>query len=169
MSVSMYRISVPVFVRGLKALSGVLKKGEEHAKEQGLPPSELIEARLAPDMFALAAQIQRASDTAKFCVKRVLDVEAPTFNDEEASFEELQQRIAATIAYLESVPETKFEGSERRTVTLNFGEFKPSFSGADYVFDFALPNFYFHVATAYDILRHMGVPVGKRDFLGEYP
>ncbi|WP_244817194.1 DUF1993 family protein [Caballeronia sp. Lep1P3] len=166
MSISMYRASIPVFIRGLEVCSSLLEKGAAFADEKGIAHADVIAARLAPDMLPLAAQIQRASDTAKLSAQRLSDVEAPRFEDNEDTFDALQTRIANTIAYLKSIPEATLAGSETRTVTLKFPEFSPSFSGADYLFGFGLPNFYFHVATTHDILRHLGAPIGKRDYLG---
>ncbi|MES2723343.1 MAG: DUF1993 domain-containing protein [Pseudomonadota bacterium] len=166
MSISLHQASIPLFVRGLKNLASLLEKGAAHAAETGIEPSELIEARLAPDMLALAAQVQRTSDTAKLSGERLSGIEAPKMPDDETTFPQLQERIAKTIAYLESLPAADVDAGEERTITLNFGPIKPSFSGADYLFSFALPNFYFHVVTAHDILRHKGVPIGKRDYLG---
>jgi hypothetical protein len=162
----MYRASIPVFIRGLKVLSALLEKGAAHAAEAGIDPDALIEARLAPDMIALAGQVQRVSDTAKLSAQRLSGVVAPSMPDEEKTFAELQERVAKTIAYLETVTPAAMEGAETRTIEMNFGEVKPTFSGEDYLFGFGLPNFYFHVTTAYAILRNQGVKVGKLDFLG---
>ncbi|WP_088141553.1 DUF1993 domain-containing protein [Achromobacter xylosoxidans] len=168
MSLSMYQASVPAFVRGLNVLAALLQKGADHAAAAGMDPAELINARLAPDMYPLSGQIQRASDASKFAVQRLSRVEAPKFPDEETTFEQLQQRIAATLAYLQDVPADRLDGAEGRKVSLAFGDFKQEFRGDDYLLTFALPNFYFHVTTAYAILRHAGVKVGKLDFLGPY-
>ncbi|MGE8656141.1 MAG: DUF1993 domain-containing protein [Achromobacter sp.] len=169
MSLSMYQASVPVFIRGLTVLAALLEKGAAHAAATGSDPAALVNARLAPDMYPLSGQVQRASDAAKFAAQRLAQVEAPKFPDDETTFEQLQKRVADTIAYLRSVPADKLDGAEGRKVTLSFGEFKPQFQGDAYLLTFALPNFYFHVTTAYDILRHAGVPIGKLDFLGPYP
>ncbi len=168
MSLSMYQASVPLFIRGLTVLASLLEKGAAHAAANGIDPAELINARLAPDMYPLSGQVQRASDASKFAVQRLSQVEAPKFADEEATFEQLQKRVADTIAYLQSVPTDKLDGAESRRITLSFGEFKPEFQGDAYLLTFALPNFYFHITTAYGILRHAGVPIGKLDFLGPY-
>ncbi|ARP80207.1 hypothetical protein CAL12_04740 [Bordetella genomosp. 8] len=169
MSLSMYQASIPVFVRALNVLSALLDKAESHAADKGVDLSTLVNARLAPDMYPLSGQIQRASDTAKFAIKRLAGVDAPSFEDKETTFADLRKRIADTIAWLQSVPASALEGSEGRTVQLSFGEHKPSFQGDAYLLTFALPNFFFHVTTAYGILRHSGVPVGKLDYLGSYP
>ena len=169
MSLSMHQVSVPVFVRGLNVLADLLKKAEAHVEQHGSVPDALISARLADDMFPLSAQVQRASDTSKLSVERLSGVPAPKFEDNETSFDQLQERIANTIAYLNSVDAAQFEGSEARAIKLNFGSFQPEFTGDEYLLKFALPNFYFHIATAHDILRNQGVPIGKRDYLGPYP
>ncbi|AGC42527.1 hypothetical protein MYSTI_01179 [Myxococcus stipitatus DSM 14675] len=167
MSLSMYQASIPVFIRALNVLTTLLQKGAQHAKEQGLPPESLLEARLAPDMFNLVEQVQRASDTSKGSAERLSGVPAPRMPDTEKTFEELSQRVAKTVDYLESLDPARFEGSETRTVLLPVGgDTRLEFQGDDYLLSFGLPNFYFHVTTAYDILRHRGVQVGKRDFLG---
>lgn len=168
MSLSMYQVSIPVFVRGLGVLANLLDKAAAHAAEQGIDPATLIEARLAPDMMTLAAQVQRASDTSKLAAERLTGRASPRFEDTERTLPELQQRIADTLAYLTTIDDAAMADSQQRTVTLNFGSFKPSFSGEQYLLTFALPNFFFHVTTAYDILRHQGVVIGKRDYLGSY-
>jgi hypothetical protein len=167
MALSMYQVSVPVFVRGLTVLSELLKKAEAHVEQHGSVPDALISARLAEDMLPLSAQVQRASDTSKMSVERLSGVAAPRFEDNETSFDQLQQRIANTIAYLESVTVAQFDGSEDRVIKLNFGGF-PDFTGASYQLTFALPNFYFHITTAHDILRNQGVKLGKLDYLGAF-
>jgi hypothetical protein len=168
MSLSMYQASIPVFVRAMNVLTALLDKAEAYAGEKGIELSTLVNARLAPDMYPLSGQIQRASDACKFAVKRLSGLDAPAFEDVETTFPELRKRIADTVAWLESVSEQQMAGSESKTVQLSFGDFKPSFRGDAYLLSFALPNFYFHIVTAYDILRHNGVPVGKLDFLGPY-
>jgi hypothetical protein len=167
MALSMYQVTVPVFVRGLKVLADLLKKAEAHVEQRGAVPDALISARLADDMLPLSAQVQRASDTSKMSVERLSGVPAPKFEDNETSFDQLQERIANTIAYLESVTAAQLEGSEARTIKLNFGGF-PDFTGTSYLLTFALPNFYFHITTAHDILRNQGVAVGKLDYLGKF-
>ncbi|CAN7611606.1 DUF1993 domain-containing protein [Pseudoduganella sp. LjRoot289] len=168
MSISMYQASVPAFVRALNVLSALLKKGEEHAAATGGVPDVLLGARLAEDMMPLTAQIQRASDASKLTVARLCAIEAPKFEDNEASFQQLQERIANTIAFIESVPEAQFDGAAERDVTLSYGSFSQHFTGQSYLLTFALPNFYFHVTTAYGILRAQGVKIGKLDFLGPF-
>lgn len=166
MPLSMHQASTPVFLRGLTVLSNLLAIGRTHAVDAGIDPARLLEARLAPDMMPLVAQIQRASDASKFTVARLTGVAAPAFDDRETTFDELQARIDATRAYIASVPAAAFEGSERREVVIKAGTFEKTFRGEDYLLGFALPNFYFHVTTAYGILRAQGVALGKRDFLG---
>jgi uncharacterized protein len=166
MSIPMSRLTVPVFVRGLTVLSTLLEKAEAHAAQAGIAPETLLGARLAPDMLPLAAQVQRASDTSKFAVQRIGGGAAPTFADDESTFAQLQARIAATLAYLQGVDPAQLDAGTGREIRLNWSETGPVFSGESYLLTFALPNFYFHVTTAHDILRNQGVQVGKRDYLG---
>lgn len=168
MSISIYQASVPAFVRGLNVLSALLAKGEEHVAATGGVPDMLLGAQLAEDMLPLTAQIQRASDASKLCIARLCGIEAPKFEDNEASFQQLQERIAQTIAFIESVPEAQFEGAAEREVTLTYGSYSQHFTGQGYLLTFALPNFYFHVTTAYGILRAQGVKIGKLDYLGPF-
>jgi len=168
MSLSMYDASVPVFQRALGNLDTLLRKGEEHAATAGLDLGELAAARLAPDMFPLTGQIQSACDSAKFAAARLTGTAGPSFPDTETSFEELHQRIAATLDYLASVNPADFEGSETREIVQKSRRGERHFVGSSYLLTFALPNFFFHVTTAYDILRHKGVPVGKMDYLGAF-
>lgn len=167
MALTLSTVSVPAFVRGLKILSTLLARGEEYAEQSGLVPDVLLGARLADDMLPLTAQVQRASDTAKFAAQRISGGEAPKFPDDETSFQQLQERIANTIAYLESVDPAQLDAGAGREVKLNWGAGREAtFDAESYLLSFALPNFYFHVVTAYDILRHRGVQVGKLDYLG---
>lgn len=166
MSVSMYRATVPVFVRALNALVSLLEKADAHAKENGTSADNLVNARLFEDMLPLAGQVQRASDTSKLSAERLSGVESPRFEDTETTLAQLRERVTKTVSYLKSIDESTFDGSDKRTVTLKQRAGEVSFVGSDYLFQFALPNFYFHVVTAYDILRHNGVPVGKLDYLG---
>ncbi|NWG24785.1 MAG: DUF1993 domain-containing protein [Pseudorhodoplanes sp.] len=161
MPISMYQASIPLFVRGFDSLSRILRKGEA-----GGPA--LVEARLAPDMLTLAGQVQRASDTAKGCAARLSGLDNPSFPDSEKTFAELQARIARTVEFLQSVTPDRIDGSEGEAIEIKTGGGALRFKGRDYLLTFALPNFYFHVTTAYDILRHNGVPVGKMDYLGSY-
>lgn len=166
MPLSMHRASVPVFVRALNVLAALLEKGEAHAKAQGWNPDDLVVARLADDMLPLSGQIQRASDAAKGAVARLTGVEAPAMPDVEVSFAQLQKRVTDTLAYIQSVDPKAFEGSEDRAVELKLPAGTLTFTGEDYLLGFALPNFFFHVVTAYDVLRHKGVQIGKLDYLG---
>jgi hypothetical protein len=168
MALSLYDISIPVFIRGLGQLSHLLDKGLAHAQATGIDPATLVDARLAPDMLTLAGQIQRASDASKLGAARLAAITAPSFPDTEKTWEELGARIAKTIDFLKSVDRARIDGFEDRTVTMKVGEHELEFTGQRYLLQFALPNFFFHVTTAYDVLRHSGVPIGKRDYLGRY-
>lgn len=161
MPISMYQASIPAFVRGFGNLAAILRMGEAR-------DVTLVGARLAPDMLTLAGQIQRASDTAKGCAARLSGLDNPAFADEEKSFADLQARIAKTVDFLNGIPAVRIDGSEDKDVEIKTGGGTLSFAGRDYLLTFALPNFYFHVVTAYDILRHNGVAVGKMDYLGSY-
>ncbi len=166
MAISMYQITIPVFTRVLNNLSAILNKGAAHAEAKKIDPSVFVNARLAPDMFPLARQIQIATDAVKGCAARLAGVEIPAFADTEASFPELQERIAKTVAFLNGITEAQLEGSESRTVSLKIRGNDVEFKGLPYLTGFALPNLYFHVTTSYDILRHNGVELGKADYLG---
>ncbi len=166
MSVTLYRATVPVFIRSLNVLEHLLQKAEAHAKDQGTSADELVNARLFEDMLPLAGQVQRASDTSKLSAERLSGVEAPKFDDNETTLQQLRERVTKTVSYLKSIDESAFNGADNRTVTLKQRAGEVSFVGPDYLFQFALPNFYFHIVTAYDILRHNGVPIGKLDYLG---
>ncbi|MBO3273981.1 DUF1993 domain-containing protein [Pseudomonas schmalbachii] len=166
MSLSIYEASVPVFIRMLGNLSTILGKAAAHAEAKSIDQAVLVNARLAPDMFALARQVQIASDSAKGCAARLAGVDVPSYPDEETTLEQLQARIAKTVEFLKAIKPEQLEGSEKRTINLKMRTREVSFSGRDFLLGFAMPNFYFHVTTAYDILRHNGVEVGKMDFLG---
>ena len=165
MTISMYRISVPVFSARLAALSAMLSKAEANALERKIDPQVFLAARLAPDMFALTRQVQIATDHAKGAASRLAGREVPKYEDTEGSFADLQARIARTIDLLKGFAPGDIDGSEDRVIELKLGQRELSLPGLQYLLDVALPNFYFHVTTAYDILRHNGVPLGKRDFL----
>lgn len=162
----MYQATIPVFVRMLNNLSSILTKASHHAEAKKIDQAVFINARLAPDMFALARQVQIASDTAKGCGARLTGVEIPSYADTETTFAELHERITKTVEFLNSIPEEQFNGSEERKITLKMRSGEIQFSGQEYVLYFVLPNFYFHITTAYDILRHNGIEIGKMDFLG---
>lgn len=169
MAISMYQASIPVFVRGLENLSHILDKGAAHAEARKIDPAIFIGSRLYPDMFALARQVQIASDTAKAAASRLAGIENPSFADTENSFPELQQRIDKTVAFLKSVAPALIDGSEQKTVVLptrSRGDIH--FVGENYLFQQALPNFFFHITTAYGILRHNGVELGKWDYYGTF-
>lgn len=168
MSVSVFRLSVPVFQRGLAALSHGLAKAEAFAAETGRLPEEILGARLAADMLPYSAQIQRVSDTSKNAIGRVLGVAPPAMADEEKSFSELQDRIARTVAYLEAQDAAALDARAGAEVVMKLGGSEVTFTAEDYLLKFALPNFYFHVATAHGILRQLGVAIGKRDYLGAF-
>jgi hypothetical protein len=167
MAISMYQVSIPVLVRALNNLNEILAKAAAHAEAKKIDPAVLISSRLYPDMFALARQVQVATDTAKGCAARLTEAEPPKYEDTEATFDELSGRIRKTVAYLESFKAGQIDGSESKKITLKLRDRAITFDGADYLLNFVLPNFFFHVTTAYDILRHCGVELGKRDFLGK--
>jgi uncharacterized protein len=166
MTVSMYLISVPVFSARLAALSAMLSKAEANALERKIDPQVFLSARLAPDMFALTRQVQIATDHAKGAASRLAGREVPKYEDTEGSFAELQARIARTIDLLKGVAPGDIDGSEDRVIELKLGQRELSLPGLQYLLDVAVPNFYFHVTTTYNILRHNGVEIGKRDYLG---
>ncbi|HEY3253581.1 MAG TPA: DUF1993 domain-containing protein [Polyangiaceae bacterium] len=159
---SLYQTSVPVFVHGLKVLAAELEAAAASATARGFSSDVFVDARLYPDMLPLAGQVQRASDTSKFSAERLSGVKSPRFEDKERTFAELAQRIQGTIDYLAGVEPAHFEGMGDAPVVVQLG----SFSREKYLLDFALPNFFFHLATAHAILRHNGVPLGKLDYLG---
>ena len=149
MALSLYDLSVPVFARGLD-------------------PAALVEARLAPDMLTLAGQIQRASDASKLGTARIAGITAPSFPDEEKTWDDLLARIVKTQDFLATVDRALIDGQEERPVTIKAREGEAHFTAQRYLLQFALPNFFFHVTTAYDVLRHKGIPVGKMDYLGKF-
>jgi len=165
-TISMYDISVGVFSTRLKALASVLTAAEHNASERKIDPQVFLTARLAPDMFALTRQVQIATDHAKGAPSRLAGREVPKYEDHEASFAELQARIAKTLDHLASFSAADLEGSEDRTVEVRLGGRETTLPGLQYLLHLAMPNFYFHVTTAYDILRHNGVPLCKQTFLG---
>ncbi len=166
MPLSMYHASVPVFLQMLTALSAVLGKAEAQCRSEGRDPAELIGARLAPDMFPLSRQVQIATDHAKGAAARLSGRDVPKFEDDEANFGDLKARIAKTITFVSSVEVAEIEGSEDKEVTLNLRGQSHTFTGQHYLLHLALPNFFFHVTTAYGILRQTGINLGKTDFLG---
>jgi len=166
MPITMYTASVPRLANTLKNLSEILTKAEAYATARKIDPAVLLSARLYPDMFALTRQVQVACDNAKGAAARLAGMEVPKHEDTEQSFAELQQRIDKVIAFIESVPANRIDGSEERKIVLTLRGHDVTFNGLQYLTGYVLPNFYFHAVTAYDILRHNGVELGKRDFLG---
>jgi hypothetical protein len=166
MATALYDLTVPMFIRGLNALSGLLDKGAAFAAEKGIDPATLTGAQLIEDMKPLTAQVQFACDTAKGTVTRLGDLEPVAMADSEQTFDELKARVAKTIALLEAVPRDKIDGREDAAVVLKVPGGEIPFTGSAHVLTFSLPNFYFHLTMAYALLRQAGVPVGKIDFLG---
>lgn len=165
MTISMYRASVPVFKQMLGSLDAILDKAAAYAEARKIAPQVLLTARLAPDMLDFTKQIQIASDNAKGISGRLAGQEPPRMEDNEKSFEELKARIKNTLAYLDTLQPGQIDGSEDRDIHLKLGPREVHFKGIDYLLGFGLPNFLFHVTTAYAILRHNGLEVGKQDFL----
>ena len=166
MSLSMYQASIPAFLRILDNLTAILGKATAHADAKKIDPSVFVNARLAPDMFPLSRQIQIATDAVKGCAARLAGVEVPSFPDNETTFPELQERIAKTAAFLKTMKASQIDGSEERSVTIKLRGQDVTFKGQNYLLNFVIPNFYFHVTTTYDILRHNGVEIGKADYIG---
>ena len=167
MPLSMSQIAVPAFSRGLTAFSGVLAKTEQHPGFAKIETA-LLQTRLYPDMFPFTRQVQIAADFGKGTIARLAGDEPPKFSDDEATFAALRDRLERTLAYIGTISPDRIDGSEQRVVTLKAGSGELTFEGQPYLMQFALPNFYFHLATAYDILRHNGIALGKRDFIGEF-
>jgi len=166
MTISMYQASAPRFANTLKNLSAILDKAQAHCDAKKIDPLVLTSARLYPDMFALARQVQVVCDTAKGAMARLAGVEIPKHEDTEKSFEELKTRIAKTVALIEAFKPAQIDGTEDKDLVIKLGAREVQWKGMQYLLGFALPNFYFHAATAYDILRHNGVELVKRDFIG---
>ncbi|MGX5219160.1 DUF1993 domain-containing protein [Pseudomonas segetis] len=166
MSLSMYQASVPVFIRMLNNLEAILDKALAHAEAEGFDSTVLVNARLAPDMYPLARQVQIATDAVKGCVARLAGVDVPSYADDEASIAELKARIAKTLAFIQTVKPEQIDGSEDKTINIKLPSRELSFNGQMFLLHFALPNFYFHISCSYAILRHNGVKIGKMDFLG---
>ena len=165
----MHQASAPLFRQGLTALSAVLDKADAQCSERKIDPAVLLADRLAPDMLPFTRQVQLGCDFAKNTMSRLAGREPPKFEDVETTVPELRDRIARTLALVDGVPAAEVDGSEGRTVTLSIGGQSMSFRGQDYLLHFALPNFFFHMTTAYAILRHNGIQIGKRDFIGSIP
>ena len=169
MQFSMYQATAPGFVHILTQLKLILKKGEDFATARKIDPLVLTGARLYPDMLPLNRQIHIATDQVKFCMARLSGTEAPKFEDKETTFEELQARIDKTIAFIQSFKPAQIDGSENKTIDIKPAQGNPrKYQGMNYLFDSVYPNFFFHVTTTYDILRHNGVEIGKMDFLGDH-
>jgi uncharacterized protein len=169
MSISMFSASVPVLTRALGNLQAWFEKAEAHAAARKYDPQVLLAARLAPDMLPFTKQVQIACDSAKFGVARLSGVEAPKFDDTEASFADLRQRIAKTLDYIRSVPAARIDGTEDKDVVVPRRDGSMTLKGEFYLKHYVLPNVFFHVTTAYALLRHNGVDLGKGDYLGPLP
>jgi len=167
LNISMYHASLPVFIRVLNSLIGILEKAAAHAEARKIDPTVLINSRLYPDMFPLVRQIQIAADGAKGGAARLAGVEVPVYEDNETTFDQLIARIRKTVAYLEAFKPEQFEASEERPVSWQTRTSTKTMQGMPYLLNHVLPNLYFHTTTAYDILRHNGVELGKQDFLGK--
>jgi uncharacterized protein len=165
-AISIYDQLVPVFSQMLSALDKVLSKAEADATARKIDLDVFVNGRLAPDMLPLVRQIQIMTDQAKGCASRLAGQEPPKWADDEKTFADLHARVAKTLAHLKSFKPEQFDGAETRSVELKFPNATFNFTGKDYLLTFVTPNFYFHYTTAYAILRHNGVPIGKGDFLG---
>jgi hypothetical protein len=165
---SMYSASIPVFKQILNSLHTILEKAEAHAAEKKIEPAALLQFRLFPDMLPFTRQIQIACDFANGAAARLGGLDVPSYEDSEVTFAELKARIVKTLAYIDSVPQASIEGSEERAITTGSGEKTKHFTGQTYLFHYAIPHFFFHATTAYDILRHNGLDIGKKNFIGTY-
>lgn len=168
MPITMYQASVPVFVRMLGNLTAILDKAAAHAAARKIDDAVLLGARLYPDMFPLSRQVQLATDFARGTAARLAGLEPPSAEDKEQTFVELSARVDGTLAYLRTLPAAQIDGSETREITRTIRGVTRTFNGQDYLLRYALPNFYFHLSTAYGILRHNGVEIGKTDFIGTF-
>jgi hypothetical protein len=166
MSVSLYEVSIPVFTLSLNNLSAILDKALLHGEDKKVDPKVLPQIRLIADMLPLTAQIQIACDTAKGAAARLAGIEIPKYEDTEATLPELKARVAKTLEFIKSVKPAQFEGAETREIVLTFPQTTMKFTGLNYLTNFALPNFFFHLTMVYALLRKNGVVLGKRDFLG---
>jgi hypothetical protein len=165
-TISMYQASAPRFVNTLRNLSGILDKAQAYVDAKKVDPAVLTGYRLFPDMLPMSRQVQIATDTAKGAVARLAGVEIPKYEDTEQTFADLKARIAKTIDFIDTIKPAQIDGTEDKEIVLKLGGNDTKFMGMQYLLGFAQPNFYFHVTTAYDILRHNGVEIGKRDYLG---
>ncbi|MET3118021.1 hypothetical protein AAKU64_002245 [Undibacterium sp. GrIS 1.8] len=169
MTISMYAASVPVFRQMLNSLSDVLSKAEAHATAKNIDPAALLQSRLFPDMLPFTRQIQIAADFAKSVPARLASIEVPAYEDNEQTFADLQARIAKTLALLDTLTPTQFDGSEELEIVLRPGTPKEKkLSGQNYLLSYGLPQFFFHVTTAYSLLRHNGIEIGKKDYMGNF-
>ncbi len=169
MSVSIYTASIPVFTQMLGGLQGVLGKAEAHVAAKKIDPNALLQARLYPDMFPLLRQVQVASDFAKSVSARLADVAVPQLEDKEQTFADLQARIVTVLAFLRGLDPARFESADTREIVTQAGTPKEKrFTGSSYLLNYGLPHFFFHTTTVYAILRHSGVEVGKKDYIGTY-
>ncbi len=167
--ISMYSASVPVFLQMLGSLDALLVKAQSHAQEKGIEPDALLQARLSPDMFPFARQVQVACDFARSVPARLVGVEVPAYEDNEQTIVQLRARIARTLAFIEGLEPSQFIGSDERDIVLRPGTPKArTISGEAYLLAYGLPQFFFHVTTAYALLRHNGVQIGKKDYMGIY-
>lgn len=166
MPLSMHQASAPVFLQGLKGLASVLRKAAAHTQAKGFDPAALLQARLYPDMFPLTRQVQICADFAKGAVARLAGEDPPAWADDEVSFDDLIARVEKTAAYVSQIPAARIDGSEDREITLVRRGVTSVVKGQPYLLEQAMPNFYFHLTTAYAILRHNGVEIGKKDYLG---
>ena len=167
MTISMYQASTPRFVNTLTNLAGILDKAQAHAEARKIDPAVLTGFRLYPDMFPMTRQVQIAADHAKRAAARLAGIEAPPYEDSETSFAELKARIDKTVAFINTVKPGQIDGSETREIRLKIGGVDRTLTGQTYLLHNALPNFFFHTTTAYAILRHCGVEIGKKDFIGQ--
>lgn len=169
MTISMYSASVPLLKQSLRSLDALLTKAETHVKEKKIDPAAILQARLFPDMFHFTRQVQIASDNAKGIAARLAGIDPPSFPDTEQSFEELHARLAKTLAFLDTIKPEQIDGSEERDIVVYKGTpYEMQFKGHNYLVHYGLQNFLFHVTTAYALLRHNGINVGKSDFIGQF-
>ncbi len=166
MAISMYQVSLPIFVRHLNGLAGCMKKAQALYAEKKYDESTLLSYRFYPDMFSFTRQVRAATDHARTCAALLAGLEAPKYEDNEKSLAELIARVEKTIAWLNTVKPEQIDGSEGKSVTVKMRDRELKFTGQELLLNRSMPNFYFHCTTAYDIMRHNGVEIGKRDFMG---
>lgn len=167
MTISMYQSSIPVMVRMLGNLRAILEKATTQAEARKYDVSVLLNSRLFPDMFALTRQVQIATDMAKGCAARLAGQEPPSYSDTETTMSDVLARVDKTIAYLQGFKAEQIDGTEGRAIELKSPRGTMNFNGQQYLLNFVLPNFYFHLTTTYNILRHNGIEIGKMDFIGQ--